>query len=214
MAAARNPKVAFLVLMAGMGIPGERLARMQVEAIARSRGAGEEAVSKEVRLNEMLIGVLKNYEDAQAAEKEMKRIALKALAGMSAEEKKQLNESEETQMADIKSYVADYTWNRFFLFCDPAVSLRRVHCPVLALNGEKDTQVDADANLPAIAKALKEGGNHHVETAKLPGLNHLFQTAQSGHPREYGKIEETIAPAVLQLVGDWILQRGKGNTDG
>ena len=214
MVAARNPKVAFLVLMAGTGIPGERLALMQVEAIARSRGAGEEAVRKEVRLNEGMFGVLKTHEDAQAAEKEMKRIALEALAGMSAEEKKQLNESEEMQMADIKSYVADYDWNRFFLFYDPAVSLRRVHCPVLALNGEKDTQVDADANLPAIAKALKEGGNHHVETAKLPGLNHLFQTAQSGHPREYGKIEETISPAVLQRVGDWILQLGKVKTDG
>jgi pimeloyl-ACP methyl ester carboxylesterase len=213
MAAARNQKVAFLVLMAGTGIPGERLARMQVEAIARSRGAGEEAVSKEVRLNEGIFGVLKTHKDAQAAEKEMKRIALEALAGMSAEEKKQLNESEEMQMADIKSYVADYDWNRFFLFYDPAVSLRRVHCPVLALNGEKDTQVDADANLPAIAKALKEGGNQNVETAKLPGLNHLFQTAQSGHPSEYGKIEETVSPAVLQLVGDWILQLGKVKTD-
>lgn len=213
MAAARNPKVAFLVLMAGTGIPGERLILMQVEALARSRGAGEEAVGKEVRLNEKILGVLKTQEDAQSAEKEMKRIALEALTQMSAAEKKELNESEEGEIADIKSTVADLAWNRFLISYDPAVSLRRVHCPVLALAGEKDTQVDANANLPAIAKALKEGGNHHVETAKLPGLNHLFQTAQSGHPREYGKIEETIAPAVLQRIGDWILQRGKGKTD-
>ena len=206
MVAARNPKVAFLVLLAGTGIPGERLVLMQVEAIARSRGAGEEAVHKEVRLNQGIIGVLKTQEDPQIAEREMKRIALGALAGMSAEEKKQLNESEEGQLADIKGFVADLDWNRFLLSYDPAASLRRVKCPVLALNGEKDTQVDADVNLPAIARALNQGGNPNVETAKLPGLNHLFQTAQTGHPREYGRISETMAPDVLQRVADWIVK--------
>ena len=205
MAAAREPQVAFLVLMAGTGIPGERLIRMQIEAVARSRGAGEEAVRKELALNEKLFAVLQSPADPATLERKMKRIAREALAAMSAEEKKQLGESEEGQAADIKSYVADLDWNRFIFSYDPAVSLRRVRCPVLALNGGKDTQVDADVNLPAIAGALKEGGNTDVETAKLPGLNHLFQTAQSGHPREYGKIDETMAPAVLQRVADWIL---------
>ncbi len=206
MVAARNPKVAFLVLLAGTGIPGERLWFMQAESLARSRGAGEEAVRKELALSAKLFAVLKSESDPAIVEPEMKRIALEALAGMSAEEKKQLNESEEMQMADIKSYVADLDWNRFLASYDPAASLRRVHCPVLALHGEKDTQVDADVNLPAIARALNEGGNTGVETAELPGLNHLFQTAGTGHPREYGRIAETMAPAVLQRVADWILR--------
>jgi len=194
------------VLLAGTGIPGERLWFMQAESLARSRGAGEEAVRKELALSAKLFAVLKSESDPAIVEPEMKRIALEALAGMSAEEKKQLNESEEMQMADIKSYVADLDWNRFLASYDPAASLRRVHCPVLALHGEKDTQVDADVNLPAIARALNEGGNTGVETAELPGLNHLFQTAGTGHPREYGRIAETMAPAVLQRVADWILR--------
>jgi uncharacterized protein len=41
----------------------------------------------------------------------------------------------------------------------------------------------------------------------LPGLNHLFQTAQTGSPDEYGRIEETIAPAALTRVVDWIVDR-------
>jgi fermentation-respiration switch protein FrsA (DUF1100 family) len=84
--------------------------------------------------------------------------------------------------------------------------LSKVRCPLLALNGDKDTQVLADVNLAAIEKALRQAGNNRFEIQKLPGLNHLFQTAQTGHPREYGKIEETIAPVVLQMVGDWILR--------
>jgi len=79
-----------------------------------------------------------------------------------------------------------------------------VRCPVLALNGDKDTQVPADVNLSGIKEALKQAGNKNYEIKKLPGLNHLFQTAQTGHPREYRKIEETFSPSVLQFISDWI----------
>jgi fermentation-respiration switch protein FrsA (DUF1100 family) len=79
-----------------------------------------------------------------------------------------------------------------------------VKCPVLAINGEKDLQVSAKDNLPAIRAALEAGGNHSVKTVELPGLNHLFQTCQTGSPTEYSKIEETFNPAALKLVSDWI----------
>jgi pimeloyl-ACP methyl ester carboxylesterase len=85
--------------------------------------------------------------------------------------------------------------------------LRQIRCPVLALNGEKDLQVAHDDNLPGIRQALADGGNRDVETVALPGLNHLFQTAATGAPSEYGQIAETFAPAALEKVSQWILQR-------
>jgi len=42
---------------------------------------------------------------------------------------------------------------------------------------------------------------------ELPGLNHLFQTAQTGAPSEYAKIEETISPVVLKIISEWILEQ-------
>ena len=78
---------------------------------------------------------------------------------------------------------------------------------MLALNGERDVQVDVEQNLPAIRAALVDAGNEDVETHRLPGLNHLFQTAASGLPSEYGALEETMAPAVLDGIRDWILLR-------
>jgi fermentation-respiration switch protein FrsA (DUF1100 family) len=89
---------------------------------------------------------------------------------------------------------------------DPATDLREVRCAVLALNGTKDTQVPADVNLAGIEQALRQAGNANCKIKKLPGLNHLFQTAKTGHPREYGKIDETFAPSALQLISDWILE--------
>jgi hypothetical protein len=206
MTAAKNQAIAFVVLLAGTGIPGERLALIQGREISRSRGAGEEAISKEARMNEQLFRVFETRDDSQTAEAEMRLIIAESLAGMSDVEKKELNVSEGSLLQDMKGYLADYSRARFFLAYDPAIALRKLSCPVLALNGDKDTQVPADANLPAIEQALKLAGNTNVQIKRMPGLNHLFQTAQTGHPREYGKIEETISPAVLQLVGDWILQ--------
>ena len=76
--------------------------------------------------------------------------------------------------------------------------------PVLAINGELDTQVRADENLEAIAAALKSGGNLHYSAIKLPGLNHLFQKAKTGAITEYRDIEETINPEALRILGDWL----------
>jgi hypothetical protein len=78
---------------------------------------------------------------------------------------------------------------------------------VLALIGEKDTQVSAAQNLPAIRAALQAGGNRDFQTIESPGVNHLFQSAKTGAPAEYGQIEETISPKVLDKIASWIAAR-------
>jgi fermentation-respiration switch protein FrsA (DUF1100 family) len=75
---------------------------------------------------------------------------------------------------------------------------------VLAINGEKDLQVPAKEDLEAIDQALKDAGNKDYKIVLFPGLNHLFQTTKTGAISEYATIEETIAPVVLQTIGDWI----------
>ena len=95
-------------------------------------------------------------------------------------------------------------WFAYFLEYDPAVALRKVKCPVLAINGAKDRQVLPEQNLPAIRKALEAAGNKRFETDEMPGLNHLFQTAKTGAPSEYAEIEETLSPAALEKIYGWI----------
>ena len=89
---------------------------------------------------------------------------------------------------------------------DPGPILRKVKCPVLALNGEKDLQVAAKDNLAAIHDYVVAGGNRHVKTVELPGLNHLFQTCQTGAIAEYAEIDETFNAGALKVISDWILQ--------
>lgn len=70
---------------------------------------------------------------------------------------------------------------------------------------ERDVQVPADANLPLIAAALGRPGGGCGEVRELPGLNHLFQTSETGLPRDYRGIAETMSPLALEAIGDWIL---------
>lgn len=95
-------------------------------------------------------------------------------------------------------------WYRYFLTANSVPYLRKVTCPVLALNGENDVQVPFRENLDGIAKALNEGGNRDVTATSLPRLNHLFQTSQSGMVDEYAAIDETFAPVALKAMGDWL----------
>jgi uncharacterized protein len=95
-------------------------------------------------------------------------------------------------------------WFRFFLTHEPRTVLEQVKCPVLALNGGKDMQVDPRLNLPVIREAIEKTGNKHSEAVELPGLNHLLQTCSTGGLSEYQTIEETISPVVLEKITEWI----------
>jgi fermentation-respiration switch protein FrsA (DUF1100 family) len=80
--------------------------------------------------------------------------------------------------------------------------LDNVTCPVLALNGTKDLQVDAESNLSALAAGMTANNIRKIE--KVEGVNHLFQHCTTGAVTEYGEIEETIAPEVLETITKWI----------
>ena len=83
----------------------------------------------------------------------------------------------------------------------------KVGCPVLALYGGKDIQVPAEGNADAVERALGRGGNSDYRVETVPDLNHIFQTARTGLPDEYGKIEETFSPVALDIITEWILER-------
>jgi pimeloyl-ACP methyl ester carboxylesterase len=193
MVAAKDPKLAFLVLLAGSGVPGADITVRQVEAITRRSGQSEAVVAEKVTLQRAIMAVLREESDTAKARARLRPLLVKAgLQG----------DTLEQQLDALLS-----PWYRRFVALDPRVYLAKVNAPVLALNGTLDTQVDANVNLGAIAKAL--GHNRDVTTRALPGLNHLFQTAKTGLVDEYGALEETFAPAALALMADWVVAKAR-----
>ena len=155
----------------------------------------EDEIQESTETNKKLFEVLKKEKDNKKAESKILALYKEML-----EKKKTSTEETEKDVNKFKatSGASTYTWFRYFIMTDPVIFWKKVKCPVLALNGEKDLQVAADENLPAIEKALKSSGNKSVKTIKLPGLNHLFQHCKTGLPAEYGNIEETFSPEALK----------------
>jgi fermentation-respiration switch protein FrsA (DUF1100 family) len=198
MVAALNHDVAFIVLMAGTGVPGDQILVAQKQLIEEASGLSHEQAEKDVAQERELIAMVKGQKDTPALERELKQ----KLAGTA---------SEAELTGEVKFLSSP--WLRYFITYDPADGLARVKCPVLAINGEKDLQVPPKLNLPAIRKALEAGGNKNFDVEELPGLNHLFQTAKTGSPNEYAQIEETMSPVAQEKIAGWILkQRGSAPT--
>ena len=98
--------------------------------------------------------------------------------------------------------VQQMPWIQWFIDYDPSDDIRKTRCPVFALNGDRDCQVISSLNLTAIQRLLPASKKNL--TKEYPGLNHLFQHCTTGLPTEYGQIEETISPEVLQDMAQWI----------
>ena len=197
MAAAKSSDVAFIVLMAGPGIPGDQVVMMQSRLIS-SAECEKEVESSLADSRQLLTTVSQEKDDAVARQKLHEAAAKRAEAA-----KKKIDA--QLAAADAKSYAWTTPWFRYFLSFDPRPTLMKVKVPVLAINGEKDLQVPAKEDLEAIDQALKDAGNKDYKIVLLPNLNHLFQTSKTGAPSEYAEIEETIAPVALQTIGDWIV---------
>lgn len=204
LASSMSDDVAFIVMLAGTGVTGEEILYRQAELIAKAQGADDAARAAAHSTQERMIEAIKESADSAEAEKRMREIADEELA-KSAAGRKQNQAAKVAMESQLK--LALSPWFRYFLTYDPQPALRKVKCPTLAINGEKDLQVDPKQNLPPIEAALKDSGNADFEVRELGGLNHLFQHCQTGSPSEYSKIDETFAPEALQLIGDWILSK-------
>lgn len=205
MIAARNSEVGFIILLAGPGVNGERIGRSQSELILKATGASEDEIARQVELQRIFVDLSKTRPKLSSDD-------FKSQAKVAVEE--HLTESEKArgageQMIELAIAQLQNPWFEYFMVHDPAKELEQVSCPVLALNGEKDLQVDPKLNLPIIEAALKKSACKDFQVVELPGLNHLFQNCTTGMMDEYAEIEETFDPATLTRMSDWINARQK-----
>ena len=182
--AAKKPNVAFMVLLAGLGVDGKTLWAEQQRDIARAYGSS-------------------NADEIYTV---MNDFAQQIIDGAEPQQLLQLLRSAGFDKSTASRYInlMANEWGRSFLTYQPASVLSALTMPVLAINGAKDLQVSADSNISAMQRIFAASGNRNVTLKVLPGQNHLFQQADSGLPDEYARISQTIAPVTLNLISNWI----------
>ena len=196
MIAVRDPSARFVVLMAAPGMRIGQLLRLQTAKIAKASGASDADIAKKLAFfDKLYVDLAGAGGDAQALAVARADVA-RAVA----------DKIVPAASADALATLVTSPWAHEAFAYDPIPALRQLKTPVLALNGSLDLQVPAEEDLNPIRAALQ--GNPETTIVELPNLNHLFQTAKVGTPAEYGEIEETIAPAALKTIADWVVAHG------
>ena len=206
-AASRNPDVAFVVLMAAGNIPGDELMVLQNYMIGKAQGMPEADLTQLAGLNRKLYDVIKRETDPAKLKAGLTQVFntdMKPLFISKGVPEAEVEQSMKMQVEGLAS-----TWYANFIRSQPAQYLEKIKCPILAINGDKDLQVAAKANLDAVKRAGLKSGNKKITTKELPGLNHLFQETQTGLPSEYGELEQTFSPLALNEISTWIKQQVK-----
>ena len=206
MVASERTDVGFIVLMAGPGVTGEKILLSQTELISQAESINEEEIRKSLKQSKDIYTILRKTSDNDKASERIRKV-LEANNKKSGDKNENDTLNEQKINATIKSLTSP--WFRYFLIFNPVQYLSKVKCPVYAINGSLDLQVSSKENLPVIEQAMIFGGNPDYTIEEIPGVNHLFQTATTGSPNEYSKIEETLSPAVLEKISNWVIKTAK-----
>lgn len=202
MISARNPNVAFLVLLAAPGIPLDQFLLRQAEM--QGNVPGGERIDTQLAFFKKAYAVLKQEKDAAVQKARILQLSKEFYVGENSDYPEGPRAAE--KQAEIMTQVLLNPWFREFIGIEPEEYLKKTSCPVLALNGSKDVQTEAGLNLDAIRNALEKGGNRNFRIQEMKGLNHMFQKAGTGASEEYAEIRQTFSEEVLQNMRDWILE--------
>ncbi|MDP6600942.1 MAG: alpha/beta fold hydrolase [Phycisphaerales bacterium] len=198
MVAAADDDIAFVVMLAGPGVPGSDILLLQQELLFLAAGASQEQVDHIVDAQSELYTVMESADESAIRHGLRKLIESQMAVSASTATEQEMEDQIDLAVRQFQS-----PWMTFFRTYDPAPTLGMLDCPVLAMNGTLDLQVWHDQNLPVIEQVINDAGGD-VTIVRLEGLNHLFQPATTGAVGEYATIETTIDESALQEVGDWV----------
>ena len=184
----------WVVLLATPATNGERTLLRQSELVARTGGLPDEQIARSQQFDRQAYAAVRAEKTQAALEARLNELV----------EKSGLNAAIPPAALQAQIRLMTTPWFREYLDFNPAPVLEKIKCPVLALNGDRDLQVDSDETVPLLRQAYAKSGNKDFTVLQIQGVNHLFQKAQSGSPALYGAIEETMAPEVQSAISGWV----------
>ena len=197
-----NKDLLFAISMAGVGIPCDLLLVMQQDKMYEGYGSSDEMREVLWNFNTKMYSIIQTEKEALAIRNGIEELLKETTEGLSEEEIKEYGLVDSYILALLAQ--AGTPWFKTFISINPAKYISKIKCHFLAINGNKDRQVPAEENINAIRDHIKLKKNQITEYKIFEGLNHLFQSCESGMPSEYAMIEETMDEEVLEYMVTWI----------
>ena len=207
--AGRSHDIAFIVLMAGPAVTGDRLVYFQLESLMRGGNASEEQIRNELADQHRVFACVRADTGWQGLAGVFRNQVASSYTSLPAESRKAIADSSAFVNARAEGMMSSVRvpWLKYFIDFDPVPALEKVSCPVLAVFGALDMQVPVSLNRGPMEAALAKSKTKDWKIEVLPKANHLFITAVTGLPSEYAGLEKAFVPGFLDLVTGWITKR-------
>lgn len=193
--AVKNEYVDKLILLASPGLPLSKIILKQVKTLNREAGVADSIMAKNVALQKAIFDTLRGSQDFSKLEDSLVKFNTLAQPSVSAEMARK----------KVKTQLGSLTKPSYYslLDYDPTQDLSKLEIPVLAIFGDKDTQVDLEMNQSPIKSALQKSGTSY-QINVFPDANHLFQEAETGSVREYASLKSEFVDGFIPMLSEWI----------
>ncbi len=194
-----------IIFMGAPFLPGDKIVNSQIRTISEAQGIADDIVEQNLEFQQRIYDVIRNEEDWSVVEQDLYN-RLEA----------QINELPEQQreaLGDMSSFIrsqinrqlaaAKTEWFKSFIEYDPQSDISKLQIPMLAIFGEKDTQVIYEPNRTK-AELLKEDGGLNLTIVEIESANHLFQHSNTGLPSEYGMLDKRFADGFVEAIIEWL----------
>lgn len=190
----------FAISLAGPCIAIDELLLLQSQAISATMGTPDSTIAKSLALNAKLYAIVKTEKDSAKARKLLE----KELFSFHKQQKTgKMSKADKAALKQQLNTLLD-PWFRYFIRFDPVPIIKQLDIPVFAANGSKDLQVTANENMRSMMDNLDYMKSPKSRIQQYIGLNHLFQSAETGLPQEYVELRETFSPQVMADLVEWI----------
>ena len=201
-----NP-VAGVAMLGGAAVDGKTLLLQQNEAIFRLQGLEDSLIVRRLACMRELFAVCdtlslgKGIDTVKTINLAFRPLFKKYSEGLTKEQKQRCG----LTASDCYGWALTVAtpWMRTFLSLDPAEHIALMRCPLLAIGGEKDCQVPADASLSVIENICEANGIP-CRTVRLPNVNHLGQVCLTGAVDEYATLGQAPDESVLSALVQWL----------
>lgn len=205
LAATMNENIAFIILIAGTSVKGIDIIQEQSRLIMKANNSSDSEIEK----SQLLYSKLYQSTVTDTGWNDLKLMIKDLILAESKSETdsaKAADEKNAETMAEMQLQGLRSNWFKYFLAYDPYPALTKVKCPVLALFGELDLQVPPSQNKGPMEEALSKSKTKDYKIIVMPKANHLFQSANTGSPTEYGVLPKEFVPEFLDTMSNWILE--------
>ena len=199
--ASDDPRVDGTIHLSGVAQPFEEIMLYQTEALLRAENKlNEKEIENSVSINRQIYSIIKKSKSKEECTERISKLWDELAAQLNKEEIEKYNMTPDRKFAALQTFGSDWYFTLFHI--DPYKYMKKIKSPVLAISGDNDLQVEATQTEENMLKYMRKSPAVHFE--RIERLNHLLQPSVSGNLDEYGKIETTIDPEVLNIVVKWL----------